>query len=198
MLHCGILLVNTTKYKEVPIIKMKKIIRIDGSNILIGTEDMNIVTVPIGSISYENPQVGDIVEIFKDEDRTIVIKGKGKTPDSESSSDGSNCSPVQSQTVVNTNGNYTQNNAATQTMYMANEKHMNKHLFVWLGTFCFGSLGVDRFMRGQVGVGILKLITVGGIGIWSLIDFIIALTKVYGSAFGSGEDVAFINGKYAR
>ena len=68
---------NTTKYKEVPIIKMKKIIRIDGSNILIGTEDMNIVTVPIGSISYENPQVGDIVEIFKDEDRTIVIKRQG-------------------------------------------------------------------------------------------------------------------------
>jgi TM2 domain-containing membrane protein YozV len=40
-----------------------------------------------------------------------------------------------------------------------------------------GQLGVDRFMMGQVGWGILKLITFGGFGIWWLIDVIMIATK---------------------
>ncbi|MCL5018736.1 MAG: TM2 domain-containing protein [Candidatus Pacearchaeota archaeon] len=41
----------------------------------------------------------------------------------------------------------------------------------------FGSLGVDRFIMGKVGTGILKLITFGGIGIWWLIDVVLIATK---------------------
>lgn len=41
----------------------------------------------------------------------------------------------------------------------------------------FGTLGVDRFIMGKVGTGILKLITFGGCGIWWLIDLILIATK---------------------
>jgi TM2 domain-containing membrane protein YozV len=58
------------------------------------------------------------------------------------------------------------------------EKRINKHVYTWVGTFLFGAIGVDRFMRGQIGLGILKLITGGGVGVWALIDWIIALTKL--------------------
>lgn len=39
--------------------------------------------------------------------------------------------------------------------------------------FFFGVLGVHRFYVGKVGTGILQLVTLGGIGIWALIDFIL-------------------------
>jgi hypothetical protein len=36
-----------------------------------------------------------------------------------------------------------------------------------------GVLGIDRFYLGYIGLGILKLITFGGCGIWALIDIIL-------------------------
>ena len=35
-----------------------------------------------------------------------------------------------------------------------------------------GVLGADRFYLGYTGLGVLKLITVGGFGVWAIIDFI--------------------------
>lgn len=33
-----------------------------------------------------------------------------------------------------------------------------------------GALGIDRFMIGDTGIGIAKLLTCGGLGIWAIID----------------------------
>jgi TM2 domain-containing membrane protein YozV len=42
-----------------------------------------------------------------------------------------------------------------------------------------GSLGVDRFYLGYMGLGVAKLLTCGGCGVWGLIDIIlIAMDKL--------------------
>ncbi len=58
----------------------------------------------------------------------------------------------------------------------------------WLTTvllsFFLGSLGVDRFYLGQTGLGIAKLLTVGGCGVWALIDFILIIMNKLPDAQG--------------
>lgn len=38
-----------------------------------------------------------------------------------------------------------------------------------------GSLGIDRFMIGDTGIGIGKLLTCGGLGIWAIIDWFLIM-----------------------
>jgi hypothetical protein len=47
-------------------------------------------------------------------------------------------------------------------------------------SFFFGMLGVDRFYLGNIGLGVGKLFTFGGFGLWAIIDlFYIALGKAH-------------------
>lgn len=50
----------------------------------------------------------------------------------------------------------------------------------WLVTLLlcifFGGIGVHRFYAGKIGTGILQLITLGGCGIWTLVDLIMIIT----------------------
>ena len=59
---------------------------------------------------------------------------------------------------------------------MADLKEVNWVLTLIM-SILFGEFGVDRFIMGHIGLGILKLITGGGFGIWWLIDVILIATK---------------------
>ena len=53
------------------------------------------------------------------------------------------------------------------------------YITMLLISWFLGVFGIDRFMLGQTGLGIAKLLTAGGCGVWALIDFIlIAMRKV--------------------
>ncbi len=41
---------------------------------------------------------------------------------------------------------------------------------IWVVSFFFGGMGIDRFLVGSIGAGVFKLLTFGGFGIWWLID----------------------------
>lgn len=48
-----------------------------------------------------------------------------------------------------------------------------------------GTLGIDRFYTGYIGLGVVKLITAGGLGIWWLVDIILLCTGSYKPKDGS-------------
>lgn len=58
-----------------------------------------------------------------------------------------------------------------------NNKPYRRNYFVALIlSITVGEFGIDRFYMGKIGTGILKLITLGGIGIWWIIDIVLVAT----------------------
>lgn len=134
---------------------MAEIVAIEGATIKIGIDSGKIVAVPIASVAYANPRVGDRVNAYKDDKQYIVKK---LTDSSRSTADG-------------------------------DRRVVSKATYILL-CFFLGGIGVHRFMRGQVGIGVC-MILFGWLtfGIWWLVDFIISLVKL--SAYPNTDAFVF-------
>ena len=143
---------------------MAEILKIDGKTVKIGTDDGKVITVDIKDVNYDDPAEGDKVKVFKDGKKYIISKAASSS--------------------INMDGLF--------EIDSKGYRKINKHLFVWLGTFIAGGFGVDRFLRGQIPLGILKLLFGWAtIGIWWLVDFIIAVSKSYGGPYSNVEEITF-------
>ncbi|MFF2177988.1 TM2 domain-containing protein [Lysinibacillus sp. NPDC058147] len=58
---------------------------------------------------------------------------------------------------------------------MQQQTSEKNYIVMILLCFFLGGLGIHRFYVGKIGTGILMIITLGGLGIWALIDFIMII-----------------------
>lgn len=67
---------------------------------------------------------------------------------------------------------------ATMEAVAESSSGVSERGFVPMILLCFflGVIGVHRFYAGKIGTGILHLVTLGGLGIWTMIDFIVIVT----------------------
>jgi TM2 domain-containing membrane protein YozV len=64
----------------------------------------------------------------------------------------------------------------------ASEKRI---LPAFLLCFFLGVLGIHRFYVGKIGTGLIQMFTLGGLGIWALIDFIMILMGAFKDKAGN-------------
>ena len=67
-------------------------------------------------------------------------------------------------------------------------KEVNTEGYDWLTTLllCFflGGFGVHRFYTGHTTIGVIQVLTLGGCGIWTFVDFILIAVGSYKDAKG--------------
>lgn len=146
---------------------MAKIIQITSEVVTIGLDDGTISEVRPADLNFA-PSVGDEVQVFTNETKTIVSKIEKKNSDINPMGNGGI-----NVTVQNSNNNTMPN------MYIANgKKAVNKVVYLLLAFF-LGGIGIHKFYGGKIGTGILYMVFcwTGIPVIIALVEFVIALCQ---------------------
>lgn len=124
---------------------MAKIISIQNEVASIGTDEGSIKEVRMMDLNF-SPSVGDEVEIFETENKTLVTKKE---------------KPVEQMAMpaggININMTNTQTQTAPATVIANGTKAVNKLVYCLLAFF-FGGVGAHKFYAGKTGTGILFII----------------------------------------
>lgn len=62
---------------------------------------------------------------------------------------------------------------------MEGQKSEKSNTVALLLCLFLGALGIHRFYVGKIGTGVLQLLTLGGLGIWALIDLIMIIVQKF-------------------
>ena len=143
---------------------MAIIIKIEDDKVLIGTDDGGIKEVTNDSFGF-TPAIGDEIEIFENNNRTLILK-KEKAKEnvdiaSSNSSGGININVRNTIDGTPQSGNLVSRDSST--------KVVNKIAYCLLALF-LGFIGVHKFYAGKTGAGICYLLFC-----WTLIPEILAI-----------------------
>lgn len=75
--------------------------------------------------------------------------------------------------------------AQTSAINMEITEQRNKWITCLLLCWFLGVLGVHRFYTGHTFIGVVQLLTLGGCGIWTIIDLIIIISGNFKDAQGN-------------
>ncbi len=70
-----------------------------------------------------------------------------------------------------------EDNIISQEELVENLRQDDEYNKTLMFCYIFGTFGIHRFIHGKVGTGVLMFITVGGLGIWALVDLITIMTN---------------------
>lgn len=72
-----------------------------------------------------------------------------------------------------------------QNQPASNRANEDRWLIALILCILVGSLGVHRFYTGNIVTGVLMLITLGGCGVWTIIDLIMIAANTYRDSNGN-------------
>ncbi|WVT92331.1 TM2 domain-containing protein [Enterococcus durans] len=118
---------------------MAKIVKLDSSEVVIATDEKEIIRVPYEELDWR-PEVHDEVEVFKDGESLIITRVKNSS------------NSVEDKIHINVINTQNQQVSTSQS-----GRVVNKLVYVLLALF-LGGLGAHKFYSGKTLMGILYLV----------------------------------------
>ena len=119
---------------------MAKIIKIEDNVVYIGNQNGSLTEVRRDDCNFE-PEIGDEVDVFVSETKTICVKSNNK--------ESNNTQDITKTNGININITQNQNSGTLDYQNMYSKKAVNKIVYIVLAVF-LGGIGVHKFYAGKM------------------------------------------------